>query len=457
MNFRLPLIVFTMCSALGLGPIQTTSASEKKPNVVLIMIDTLRADLLGCYGSPGDPSPELDTLAEKGVRIETVIGPSNWTRPSIGAMLTSQYPRTLGLYKERNEILNDRFTTLAETLKENGYTTLGVTANPVINSVFNLHQGFDEYVDSHVIFSWMKDAPESEQNRSLRRFKQLPSAPEVFEQALALLDSKSIDEPVYLQLNLMEIHEAWRPFNSLTRKEFKGRFKGLNGKRYLQALAQVSGDTSSFIETLRKRPGFENTLFVITSDHGQGMNDHPNVATSSFHGRIIYESQVRVPQIFYHPNSNLDKAVIDKPIQLLDLLPTLLDYLGLPALRDVEGISFAPLLKGEKLKEETSTEFYAETSYRKYRKIALYSPDWVYIENRDNHKGVNAFELQPRDKKSNGKKTDQIDDFPDIAATMRKKLHQWETAHPEEPPTPFSTGLTDEEIEQLESIGYVGD
>ena len=70
-----------MSSVLGFGPIQTTSASEKKPNVVLIMIDTLRADLLGCYGSPGDPSPELDALAEKGVRVETVIGPSNWTRP----------------------------------------------------------------------------------------------------------------------------------------------------------------------------------------------------------------------------------------------------------------------------------------------------------------------------------------------------------------------------------------
>ena len=432
------------------------ASEQKSPNIVLIVIDTLRSDLLGCYGAPGNPSPELDLIANEGVRVETAIAPCSWTRPSIGAMLTSQYPRTLGLYEEQNEILNDRFTTLAEVLKENGYRTIGVTANPVINSVFNMHQGFDKYEDSHIIFTWMKGASESQPKRSFRRFNKLPSAPEVFARALELIGSETIDQPIYLQLNLMEIHEAWRPFNSLTRKEFKGRFKGLYGKRYLQSLAQVSADTGNFIATLRQRPGFDNTLFVITSDHGQGLNDHPNVATSSFHGRIIYESQVKVPQIFYHPNGNIQKAVIKNPVRLLDLLPTLLDYCELSPLHGVEGVSFAPLLKGEKLNQKIPKEFFVETYYRKYRKAGVYSAEWIYVENRDDHKGVNAVELQSRDTKANGKKTDRSAEFPDIVSQMQRKLQKWESEHPEELPTPYSTGISDQEIEQLESIGYVG-
>jgi len=108
-----------------------------RPNIVLIIIDNLRADRLGAYGFPAPTSPELDAYGRKGVRFERVVAQSTWTRPSIGSMLTSLHPRTLGLYREEGEMLGGEFTTLAEALKQNGYWTAGATANPNINAYFN--------------------------------------------------------------------------------------------------------------------------------------------------------------------------------------------------------------------------------------------------------------------------------------------------------------------------------
>ena len=109
---------------------QETTESSKKPHVVMVIIDTLRADRLGCYGYRLPTSPEIDRYASKGVRFANVISQTSWTRPSVASMLTSLHPRSIGIYREEKEILNDRFVTLAEALEQNGYRTLGATANP---------------------------------------------------------------------------------------------------------------------------------------------------------------------------------------------------------------------------------------------------------------------------------------------------------------------------------------
>jgi len=139
----------------GAGAVLLNAVMHTRPNVVLIIIDTLRADKLGCYGFPGDISPELDKMAKKGVQFNNVIAQSSWTRPSIGSMLTSLYPRSLGIYKEKFDILADWYVSLPEILQAKGYSTVGITANPNINKFFNFDQGFDIYMDSHVIFNWM--------------------------------------------------------------------------------------------------------------------------------------------------------------------------------------------------------------------------------------------------------------------------------------------------------------
>ncbi len=101
---------------------------SKPPNVVFIVLDALRADRLGCYGFPKATSPELDALTAQGVLFERVVAQCSWTRPSVGSMLTGQYPRALGLYKEIGESLPRDAESLAELLKAQGYTTIGATA-----------------------------------------------------------------------------------------------------------------------------------------------------------------------------------------------------------------------------------------------------------------------------------------------------------------------------------------
>ena len=140
---------------VSVAVVACSPAREEPPNVVLLIVDTLRADKLGCYGFPADVSPEIDALAAQGVLFEHVVAPSSWTRPSIGALVTGRHPRSLGIFKEQNGILPDAVPTLAEVFAKAGYTTIGITANPHLNRSFNFHQGFDHYFDSDVVYSFM--------------------------------------------------------------------------------------------------------------------------------------------------------------------------------------------------------------------------------------------------------------------------------------------------------------
>jgi arylsulfatase A-like enzyme len=464
-RFFAALLPATLLLLAGCGPPQTdptagaaapstdTEAPSPlpagRPNVVLIIIDTLRADRLGCYGFPQQTSPELDALAGDGVRFAQVIAPSSWTRPSIGALLTGHHPRTLGLYRERSQILADRFTTLAEILRDNGYRTAGMTANPHINSSYNFAQGFATYVDSHVLFLFMNPADERQNyNKSPVR-----SARELFTGALAMAREMTV-RPGYLQINLMEVHEYNRGVNTLTRGEFQTAFRGTRNADYHAAVRQASHDIGEFVSKLTALPGWEDTLFVITSDHGEGLDDHPGVLRAQFHGFVVYESQIAVPLILHRPGWRPANRVVRRPVRLVDLFPTLLEHLGIAIPAGLTGRSLAPLLADASAAVDLPGYFVAESRWRNVNKIAVYGEAWEYIENRDRWVGVNPQELQPRGGGENGTWTDRIGDQPAIAAAMRDYLAAWEEANPPARPTLDRDALSPEEEEQLRSIGY---
>jgi arylsulfatase A-like enzyme len=427
----------------------TSPGPTNRPNIVLIIIDTLRADRLGCYGFPEKTSPELDALAGNGVRFERVIAPTSWTRPSIGALLTGHHPRTLGLYKERAEVLADRFTTLAEILRDNGYATVGMTANPHINSSYNFDQGFATYIDSHVLFPFMNPGDEQENyNKSPVR-----SARDLFAGALTMAREMAA-LPGYLQINLMEVHEYNRGAHTLTRGEFQAEFRGTENAEYHAALRQASHDIGEFISRLTALPEWVDTLFVITSDHGEGLNDHPGVLRAQFHGFVVYESQIAVPLILHRPGWRPANRVVKRPVRLVDLFPTLLEYLGIAIPSGITGRSLLPLLEDASVDIDLPDHFIAESRWRNVNKIAVYGDDWKYIENRDAWVGVNPQALQPRGSKENGAWTDRIEDQPAIATAMRDYLAAWEEAHPPARPTLDRNALSPEEEEQLRSIGY---
>ena len=426
---------------------------SKSTNIVLIVIDTLRADRLSSYGFAKNTSPELDRFANNGVQFKRVIAQSSWTRPSIGSMLTSRYPRSLGIYKERFDMLADSHLTLAEVLKSRGYSTVGFTANPNINAVYNFDQGFDFYQDSTAAWKFMKDTPRTANRPIAKGFQ---PARMIFDDALKAVEREDAypdrRKPFYLQITVMEVHEHGK----MVRPEFQNLFLDDEEAQYLQAIRQVSRDIAIFYQKLKSLPEWENTLLVITSDHGEGLLSHPSVSRSYLHGNLLYESQILVPLIFYNPaDQALKNRKITEPVRLLDLMPTILDYAGIRLPNVLQGKSLLPWIKGDPANLILPNNFIVETSWRDVKKIGVYTKDWTYIENRDDWAGVNRFELQPAGILENGKVTDRIESMGHIAQPLRQYLNDWEKKHPRSKPDRQKQEPSDFEVEQMKAMGYL--
>lgn len=431
------------------------TAAPPRPNLVLIILDTLRPDMLGCYGCKRPTSPLLDKIASQGALFERVVAQCSWTRPSIGSFLTARYPRELGLYREENEILPGDAATLGKVLKEHGYATFGVTANPNLNKYFNFHLGFDTYLDSNVVFGWMP--PEA--GTEIRGRVSLPSAPWIYDRVLEFARTHA-DGPCYVQLNLMEIHEWYARDNyTLRRPEYIAMFPepGTPFPKYLQSVRQLTDDTARFIERLAVLPGWENTLFVVVSDHGEGLGNHPSIPKSLYHGWLLYESQVLVPWIIFGTQWKPARARFDQPVRLLELMPTLLDFAGAPAPAGVQGVSLRPLLEGKADRADLPEYFMTETDYRGANKVGAYAAAWKFFDNQAPHMGLPPKELQARGMNECGARTDQTAQQPEIAAAMRAYTEAWAAQYAKVAPTAPAQALDAQQVEQLRAVGYLDD
>jgi len=422
-----------------------------RPNVAVFLIDTLRADALGCYGGevPGT-SPELDDLAARGVRFANVYAQCSWTRPSVASMLTGFVPRRLGIYHERDGILGDGVLTLAEVLRQEGYATLGITANPHMNSAYNFDQGFDDYVDSTAVYAFM------DPRRKRLRYKEnsLATAADMFEQVLAF-DDRAPDGPKYVQLNLMEVHEWGRNRRDLTRPEYDLLFAEPNFGIYYRPVRQISEDLGAFVETLRSRPGWDDGLFVFVSDHGEGLGSHPGVKNSIYHGQLLYESQLRVPFVIYREGWELGGRVVERPVRLLDFMPTVLDAAGVAVPRGLDGISLMPAVRDPGAPLPLPDYFVAETWLRAHDKAAVYGNGWRYYENRDEHEGTAPRELQVAGEREDGPRTSVLDANRPLADEMAAVLREYRRRYPKAPVIPHTRAISQQEIEQLRAIGYL--
>lgn len=463
----LGLALLSACS--GGGPAgESASAGAARPHVVLLIVDTLRADALGAYGSTVGVSPELDRVATEGLRFADVVAPCSWTRPSIGSMLTGRYPRSLGIYRERRGILADRFTTLAEAVGEAGYATFGITANPHLNTSYNFHQGFDDYVDSTAVYSFMEISDDQ------RRYKagQVASALDMFGQVVEWLDRQEEGVPVFVQVDMMEVHEWYRGSRSLTRPDYdslelelpsSGYRRGqahdhgahVHADAYYMALRQASADIGDFIEFLQARPGWEDALFIVVSDHGEGIEDHPSVADSEYHGLLLYESQLDVPWVMYRTGWEYAGRVVERRVRLLDFMPTVLDALGIAPPPGLDGISLMPLARDPGARVDLPEYFVAETELRQSSKIAVYGPEWKYIVSMREHEGTSPRELQRIGRTEDGSRTNRIKAEAEVAKKLADFLDAWRTRHTKAEIAPHKQEVSEQELEQLRALGYL--
>jgi arylsulfatase A-like enzyme len=218
---------------------------------------------------------------------------------------------------------------------------------------------------------------------------------------------------------------------------------------------QATDEVVAFIEEVAALPDGRDTLFVVTSDHGEGLDDHPGVPNAGRHGFVLYESQLRVPLLLYHPGGALPEGrVVEQPVRLLDVMPTLLDFAGLQGPDGMEGRSLLPLARGDGEVELPST-FFAETRFQSRNKVAAYTQDWKYIENRESQPTLPPRALHRVGVREQGARTDVAAEHPELIEALAKQLRAWEEAHPAAESTRPEVLPSQLEQQQLRELGYL--
>ena len=322
--------------------------------VILISVDTLRADHLSCYQPGRRPTPHIDSLASKGTVFSQVSSPFPLTLPAHAALFTSMYPAANGV-QDNGVPLPSAAVTLATVLKSAGYGTAAFVGSFVLDRRFGLDRGFDIYEGPIDLHNRM-DAGQVERKR--------PGA-QVAEAATRWVEHNS-GAPFFLFLHLYDLHLPYDlPQNPALRHGETG---------YSAELAYEDRVIGDFLSFLTRRQLFEKALIVFTSDHGEGLGEHGE----STHGYFIYQSTLHVPLVIHWPAgfSRVPRERVDEPASLLDVAPTILDAIGVPAPREMRGHSLIAAGGGEVYSES----LYARNHFGCATLRSLRAGSYKYIE-----------------------------------------------------------------------------
>ena len=309
------------------------SSGRTEPNVVFISIDTLRADHLGCYGYKAIRTPNLDSLAADGVRFERAYSAVPVTLPSHTVMFTGTYPTLNGMHDFSGNKLGANQTTLAAVLKDAGYATGAVLGSAVLDSRFGLNRGFDFYYD-HFDFSRLQESNLDEMERP---------GNVVADTALDWL-AKNSDKKFFLWMHLYDPHYPYRPPEPFA-TEYRDR-------PYDGEIAFADTQVGRLIGFLKQKGLYRNTIIVVTGDHGESLGEHGEKT----HGFFIYNATLHVPVIIRVPGE--PAKTIGNVVNLVDLMPTILDAVKQKIPAQVQGKSLLPLINGKPIDPQN---LYAET------------------------------------------------------------------------------------------------
>src|SRR5713101_568068 len=297
------------------------------PNVVVITIDTLRADHLGCYGYKQIRTPNIDALAADATRFERAYTAVPVTLPSHTVMFTGTYPMLSGMHDFAANKLNPTQPTLASVLKEHGYATAAVIGSAVLDSRFGLNRGFDFYYD-HFDFNRLQESNLEEMERPGNL---------VADVTLDWL-SKNYSKKFFLWMHLYDPHYPYHPPAPYA-TDYKDRL-------YDGEIAFADQQVGRLIRFLKSKGLFANTLIVLSGDHGEGLGEHGEKSRGFF----IYNATMHVPFIVHLPGAGSPRVVPDL-ISLADLMPTVLHALKVDVPPQVQGRNLLPLIKAKEQDE----------------------------------------------------------------------------------------------------------
>jgi len=322
------LVGLTLACLACERPVPASAIRERlagdRPNLVLIVVDTLRADFTTPYGSADDTSPELSRWAARGVLFDRALAQSSWTKMSVASFLTSLWPGSHRI-REAQDGLADGAVTLAEVLRDAGYATYAVQTNGWLHQSFGFHQGFDRYM-----------FPKPGGDPRLGQPSLWSHADHVFDEAARLLDARDRERPFFLYLHFMDVHEYASP------PEFKTFGTGDRGA-YLAAIRWVDDAVRRVREKLADTGDLAHTVMVWMSDHGEELGEHGVHG----HARNVLTPVLRVPLVVRLPFPVAPPVRVTAQVRNLDVAPTLLELVGVPVPNDFEGRSLVPLMTGE--------------------------------------------------------------------------------------------------------------
>jgi arylsulfatase A-like enzyme/Flp pilus assembly protein TadD len=333
--FHLFLLFFSLHFFCGVSLFCRADSKDEPLNLLLITVDTLRADRLSCYGSQEVKTPNMDSLAQKGVLFIRAFANSVMTLPSHTNILLGATPSFHGVHDNSNFIVRDKFLTLAEHLKKYGYATAAIIGAFPLDSRFGLTQGFDLYDDNY-------GSQGPEEFTYVER-----KAAVVIDKALGWLQDKK--SPWFLWIHCFDPHQPYDP-----PEPFKAEFKG---RPYEGEVAYVDFALGKLFAFLKEKNLEAKTLIILTADHGESLGEHGEMT----HGYFAYNATLWVPLIISSPG--MKSAQVTQNVSHIDIFPTVCEILGIEKPDSLQGSSLVPLMQGRPLSDrdvyfESLTAYY---------------------------------------------------------------------------------------------------
>lgn len=310
-------------------------------NLILISIDTLRADHVGCYGYSRATTPRIDALAREGVVFDRTMSACCWTLPSHASMLTGLYPAFHSLQDDGVKLPDD-VPTMAEKLRATGYHTLAVVSHVYVSSQFDLDRGFDEFDDSLIRGGAVNPVATQVVDRALQRFEEIPEGP--FFAFVHFFDphwdyvppqpfAARFADPNYrgrVDGTVVSMTPYFAPDARVPQADLQHMIDLYDGE-----IAYTDAEIGRLLDALKRAGRLDRTVVVITADHGEEFKEHKQLG----HGQTLYEEQLRVPLIVsgYPPLGRGERR--HEVVSLVDIAPTLLEIAGAEPLPDLPGSS----------------------------------------------------------------------------------------------------------------------
>ncbi len=426
-----------------------------RPNILLVVVDTLRADHLGFMGYPKPTSPHLDNFATDTIIFSQALAHAPWTSPSVAALLTSQYPGALGFADSKEPARpDDEVLYLAEILRNQGYPTTAIVSHTYIGSRLGFDQGFERFEES--------DA----------RGPDYVSSASVTDKAVHFLEGQG-EKPFFLLLHYFDPHFAYQLHEEFN---FDPDYEGdvQSGESYGKLLQRARNETLSeddvtFIRALydseirftdqhlgrlfkhlRDRDLYDDTLIIFTADHGEAFLDRKDRWIG--HGKTLFQELIHVPLAIKLPASEGAGTIVNTPVGLIDVVPTLLELfdIPLPNRHRFEG-SVLPLNDLDVLSQLPPTPVFSETLARNRWLQSVVEGQWKLILNRETQK-LRLFDLAADPLET----TNLADREPATTRRLMGALRSWSASVDERRQGAGSpASFTTEEEDRLRALGYL--